>query len=220
MAIVYDNNPELLDAVLQELLPLAQSIQDSVQGIKKFVGLTIGVNEVYDFCDSVLANRGLNGNHVWSPSAVIIAGKIISWYPDAEYDLREALSTVYQVNLNPDKVLDREELFHHSSIEKEYTRLCSVHGQDEMARRMASYRTRGVHLHLAVVDHLLEKVVGTSRAALIEHPELIDTLDINRIKKAITLYAVYVHYLHIEGDVAAVRGMNGLPCLLAERLLS
>lgn len=218
VATVYDNCPDQLPAVLIALSDLAQSIQDSVQGIKKFVDLTVGVNEVYDFCDSVLSKLGLK--YADSPTSEVVSGQILNWKEDSKERFASAVSEVFGTELKIDQIF-RE--FSHPHIEAEHARIVSKPADDSdriMLREIWIAAHQSHHMHLAVVDYLLEKIVGTSRAALVEHPEIAESLDAGKVRRAVVLYGVYVHGLFIKNEMAHVRGMNGMACLLAERLLS
>jgi hypothetical protein len=216
LSTVYDHRPDALECAQTSLLPLAQSIQDSVQGIKKYVGLTVGIDDAYQLCDKVLT--GLLLGDAWSPTATIIGGKLIGWDKDVTVSFVEAVNQVYKVELDADQVLDVGGKFHASNIE---TAKANISAEEREVLRDMWIRTHKpmVHVHMVVVDTLLEKIVGTTRQAIHNDPEIIDTLDVSKIERAIVLYAIFVQGLYEKGEVAKVRGMNGMACLYAERLL-
>ena len=210
LATIYDHRPDTLDAALKDLLPLAQSIQDSVQGIKKYVGLSVEIDEAYALCDSVLASVLLED--AYSPTSEIIRGKLV----DNMDLLADVVRSVYGIHMDTSSIGDVNGKFRAINIEA-----VVLTSEERVILREAwvlAHR-KMVNAHLSVVNHLLLKVVGTNRETLHTHPESIDTLDVSKLERAVVLYGVFVNGLVKKNEISVVRGMNGMACLYAERLL-
>jgi len=216
LATVYDFRSDALESAMSDLLPLAQSIQDSVQGIKKYVGLSVGVNEAYELCDTVLGKLLIGDRE--SPTATVISGKLVGWREGTAESFAQAIRQVYRVELDTDKIFDVAGEFRADNI-KAAKPLISAEEREVMLQMWALAHKPMAHVHMVVVDTLLEKIVGTTRKQLHDNPEIIDTLDVSKIERAIVLYAVFVQALVERKEVSNVRGMNGMACLYAERLL-
>jgi hypothetical protein len=214
LAVIYDHKPESLDAALRSFLPLAQSIQDSVQGIKKYVGLSLEVNEAYELCEVVLAN--LLGEDLRSSTASVIRGKLIG-YKSICGEYLDALHEVYGVSIEKARISGADGSFKSSNLD------AVILTADEKAILHEAWvlvHQPKVNPHLGLVDHLLAKVLGVSRAHLADNPDSIDALDASKLERIIILYGAFVNALVKKGGVSKVRSMNGMACLYAERALT
>ena len=207
LATVYEYAPDKIGEAKSMLINVGQAIQDSVQGIKKFNDTCMSLGEIYELCSKVIAL--LAGNSDGSNVADVISGKVVDY--KGTTNLAQAVNEVYGIDFKmsvldthtPKATLSIQPTAEERDVLNSIWKVLVI----EKSRR---------HPHMLIVESLLENVVGVTRQALIDDESLIDSLDPEKIKRAIYLYALFMVTLAQRGKHKQVRSLNGLALVFTE----
>ena len=199
MSYVHDFAPAYKDKAEQKMHELSQSIQDSVQGIKKYNDTTLNINEAWDLSAHVISK--FCGDEFASPTAAVISGKF-----------------------NPDTASGIKELYGHT-IAMEFLETSNNLKpidvgltDDEKALCRKAWVDTPAQFNRNFTDSLLA-YIGTSRKNLVKD---LATIDPARIIRAAQIYAQLayelrkfqiskVHTDEIQNNLAVkIRSMNGM----------
>ena len=216
LAIIRDVAPDRLGEAKELLLDVAQAIQDSVQGIKKFNDTCMNINEIYDRSEEVI--RNLTGQlQSDSATSIVIAGKVVGNGRNADHgELPMAVNAVYGVGKDgTSKAYDS-----HNAVRTFNNTLCNMAttpDERKILRELwVALDESNAHPHMFLVEALLEGVVGVTRQELIDDESLVDSLDPEKVRRAIHLYAHFMATLAQRGRVKQVRSLNGLAAIFTE----
>lgn len=193
MADIREFAPKKFDQALKLSSGIAQSIQDSVQGIKKYNDITLSANRVYELCESI--RERLTDGASGSPALHILRGKL-------NRNIVAAVRERYELDLviPSDRPVPEYDLDLTKDEKAIMNRLWEIESP-------ASF-------HHALVDELLVNTIGTTREKLHASTEnQIERLSAKKIDRAMALYTLFACRLADRGgwlNTAKLRGLSGL----------